>query len=97
MFCGVLCKHLPGMRETRGSIPESGRSAGEGNGKPTPVLLPGEPHGGRSLIGYSPWGRKESDKTERFHFHSNSMSNFLKNCQTVFHSSYAFYIPTSNT
>ena len=28
-----------------GSIPESGRSAGEGNGYPTPVFLPGEPHG----------------------------------------------------
>ena len=51
-----------------GSIPESGRSPGEGNGKPTPVLLPGESHGGRSLVGYSPWGRKESDTTEQFHF-----------------------------
>ena len=37
--------------------------------KPTPVLLPGESHGGRSLVGYSPWGRKESDMTERLHFH----------------------------
>ena len=34
----------------------------------TPVLLPGESHGGRSLVGYSPWGRKESDTTERLHF-----------------------------
>ena len=32
--------------------------------QPTPVLLPGESHGGRSLVGYSPWGRKESDMTE---------------------------------
>ena len=31
---------------------------------PTPVLLPGESHGGRSLVGYSLWGRKESDTTE---------------------------------
>ena len=30
----------------------------------TPVFLPGEPHGQRSLMGYSPWGRKESDTTE---------------------------------
>ena len=29
------------------------------------VFLPGEFHGQRSLAGYSPWGRKESDKTER--------------------------------
>ena len=31
---------------------------------PPPVLLPGESHGQRSLVGYSPWGRKESDRTE---------------------------------
>ena len=31
----------------------------------TPVLLPGKPHGRRSLVGCSPWGRKESDTTER--------------------------------
>ena len=30
----------------------------------TPVFLPGEPHGQRSPVGYSPWGRKESDTTE---------------------------------
>ena len=36
---------------------------------PTPVLLPGKSHGHRSLVGYSPWGRKESDTTERLHFH----------------------------
>ena len=35
----------------------------------TPVLLPGKSHGQRSLVGYSPWGRKESDTTERLHFH----------------------------
>ena len=34
----------------------------------TPVLLPGESHGQRSLVGYSPWGRKEPDTTERLHF-----------------------------
>ena len=36
---------------------------------PTPGLLPGESHGWRSLVGYSPWGRKESDTTERLHLH----------------------------
>ena len=35
---------------------------------PTPVLLPGESHGRRSLVGCSPWGRSESDMTERLHF-----------------------------
>ena len=32
--------------------------------KPTPVFLPGKSHGQRSLVGYSPWGRNESDRTE---------------------------------
>ena len=36
---------------------------------PTPVLLPGKSHGERSLVGCSPWGREESDTTERLHFH----------------------------
>ena len=35
---------------------------------PTQVLLPGKSHGGRSLVGCSPWGREESDTTERLHF-----------------------------
>ena len=35
----------------------------------TPVLLPGKSRGRRSLVGYSPWGRKESDTTESLHFH----------------------------
>ena len=35
--------------------------------QPTPVFLPGKPHEQRSLVGYSPWGRKESDKSERLH------------------------------
>ena len=42
---------------------------GEGNGDPTPVLLPGKSHGRRNLVGCSPWGREESDTTERLHFH----------------------------
>ena len=36
---------------------------------PTPVLLPGKPHGPRSLVGCNPGGCKESDTTERLHFH----------------------------
>ena len=37
--------------------------------QPTPVLLPGRPNGRRSLVGYSPRGREESDTTKRLHFH----------------------------
>ena len=35
----------------------------------TPVFLPGKSHEWRSLVGYSPWDRKESDTTEQLHFH----------------------------
>ena len=35
----------------------------------TPVLLPGQSHGWRSLVGCSPWGREKSDTTEGLHFH----------------------------
>ena len=42
--------------------------------QPTPVLLLGKFHGWKSLVGYSPWGRKESDTTEPLHFHFFSSS-----------------------
>ena len=37
--------------------------------QPTPVLLRGKFHGQRSLVGCSPWGLEESDRTEQLHFH----------------------------
>ena len=43
--------------------------------QPTPVFLPGEAHGRRSLVGYSPRGRKESDTTERLHFHFHTYTH----------------------
>ena len=46
-----------------GLIPGSERSPGGGNGNPL-QFLPGESHGQRSLVGYSPWGSQESDMTE---------------------------------
>ena len=49
-----------------GIIPGLGRSPGEGNSRlPAAVFWPGESHGQRSLAGYSPWGRKEWDRTEQ--------------------------------
>ena len=47
-----------------GSIPGSGRSPGAKEWHPTPVFLPGEFHGQRILMGYSPWDCRESDTTE---------------------------------
>ena len=56
-------KNLPEMQEMLvGSL---GREDPlEEKWQPTPVFLPGESHGQRSLVGYSPWGHKESDTTE---------------------------------
>ena len=52
-----------------GSIPGLGRSPGEGNGNPLQYSCLEKSHGQRSLVDYSPWGHKESDTTERLHFH----------------------------
>ena len=41
--------------------------------QPTPVFLSGESHGGRSLVGYSPQGRKESDTTEVLHYFTKGL------------------------
>ena len=40
--------------------------------QPTPVSLPGKSHGQRSLVGYSPWDRKELDRTECMHTHMHA-------------------------
>ena len=47
-----------------GSVPGWRRSLGEGEWQPTPVFMPAGFHGQRSLLGYSLWGRKESNMTE---------------------------------
>ena len=47
-----------------GSIPGWGRFPWRRKWQPTPKFLPGEFHGQRSLVGYSPWDHKESDTTE---------------------------------
>ena len=53
-----------------GSIPESGRSPGEGNGNSLQYSCLRDFHGQRSLAGYSPWGHRESDMTGRItHIH----------------------------
>ena len=57
-------------------IPGSGRPPQEGNGLLTSVVLPGEFHGQRSLVGYIPWDRKESDMTEQLIL---SLFTFMEN------------------
>ena len=59
-------KNLPtnaGDTGDLGSIHELGRHPGWRNWQPIPVFLPGKSHGQRSLVGYSPWGHKEWDRT----------------------------------
>ena len=54
---------------TLSSKTKDGRISSLWKWQPTPVFLPGKSHGQTSLVGYSPWGRKESDTTEQLHFH----------------------------
>ena len=47
--------------------------------QPTPVFLPGESHGWRSLVGFSPWGHTESDTTEATWHYYNKWNNKYRN------------------
>ena len=58
-------KHLPTMREMQ--VQAMGQEDPlKKDMESTPVLLTGKSHGRRSMVGYSPWGHKESDTTECF-------------------------------
>ena len=64
---------FPGSSDGKASACNAGELVGKipwrRKWHPTPALLPGKFHGWRSLVGYSPWGRKESDTTEQPHWH----------------------------
>ena len=53
--------------------------------QPTPVCMPGESHGQRSLVGYSPWGHTELDTTERLSLHACITA--LRCCDGLCHTS----------
>ena len=59
-----MVKNLPAMREPR-LDPWVGKIPWRRKWQHTPVFWPGESHGQKSLVGYSPWGCKESDTTEQ--------------------------------
>ena len=62
---GQLVKHLPAVQCRRpGFDPWVGKIRWRRAWQPTPVSLAREPHGQRSLAGYSPWACTESDKNE---------------------------------
>ena len=64
MYVAQMVKNPPAMRETW--VQSLGRKDPlEKEMAPAPIFLPGELHRQRSLAGYSPWGHKESDTTER--------------------------------
>ena len=53
----------------------------------TPVFLSGESHGQRSLVGCSPWGRKESDTTEHLTLRSRNHATIKTNpCVRILYS-----------
>ena len=64
-----------GRRKGLGFNPWVGKIPWRRKWQPTPVFLPGESHGWRSLVGYSPRGRKESDMTKRLHSLTHSVNN----------------------
>ena len=75
MVKNLLAMHKTWVRSLgQEDPPEKGMAA-------TPVFLPGEYHGQRSLVGYSPWGYKESDTTERLstytHTHTHTRLQIL--------------------
>ena len=80
-----------------GSIPEL---AWRREWQPTPVFLPGEFHGQRSLAVYSPWGHKELDTTKQLQFTSHlQLRNYWKSNSLTFSSPPPFllvYFQTSS-
>ena len=66
------------MQETWGSIPGLGRSPGGGHGNPLQYSGLENLHGQRSLVGYNPWGCKESDMTERLSIYTVKPGSFSR-------------------
>ena len=87
-----MVKNLPVMQKTQV------RSLGQEdpwrrNWQPTPVFLPGESHGQRSLVGYSPWGHKKLDTTEQLtlgtHLMEVQQPVFANICKSKMHGAYS--------
>ena len=66
----LVPKNLPANAGDEGSTPGSGRSPAGGHGNPVQYACLENPHGQRSLAGYSPRGRKEWDTAERLGRHA---------------------------
>ena len=76
----LMVKNLPanaGNVRGVGSIPGSGRSPGVGNDNSLQYTCLGESHGQRSVAGYSPWGRRESDMTEETYHSTPHTTSYI--------------------
>ena len=67
-----MVKNLPAMLRDLGSIPGSGKYPGEKHGNPLQYSYLENSHGQRSLVGYSPWGLEELDRTEHQQAHADA-------------------------
>ena len=70
----LVIKNPPAnVRDVRdaGSIPRLGRSTGQGHGNPLQYSCLENPGEQRSLAGYSPWSRKESDTMKQLSMHTH--------------------------
>ena len=65
-------------RDIVGLDPWGGKIPWKRKWQPAPVLLPGKFHRQRILVGYSPWGHKESDMTEYTHTHTHTNAYILE-------------------
>ena len=82
-FPGALAvNNLPVMQETW--VPSLGwEGLLEKGMQPTPVFLPGKSHGQRSLVGYSPWGHKESGTSAHICMHGCPKHNISKSLKLI--------------
>ena len=78
---GCQCKR----HKRQGFDPWVGKIPWRGKWQPTPVFLPGKSHGQKSLVGYSPWGRKELDTTERLSAHAHTHTHtHTRSCASLY-------------
>ena len=74
----------------RGFDPWVGKISRRRKRQRSPVFLPGEFHGQRSLVGYSPRGRKELDMTKRLSTHAHTRKMKYMKCPCIFTSGTSF-------
>ena len=80
---GAVIKDPPDNAGDPGSIDRwVGKIPWRRKWQPTPVFLPGESHGQRSLVGYSPWGGKELDMTEQLTHHTDTHTQTHRHTDT---------------